>query len=513
MAASLTRLATSLAFAIGLAWHRDLHAQAVRGVVTQLDGRSPVAGAVVAAITVAGVIEAQTLTDTHGRYDLAVRSGRYRLRVLRIGYQPYVSEDFDVAQIDTTSKDLALPDSRLVLDTVRTVATDGCRAPSDGSATLVALWEQARGALSALRLTEQRSRLQMRVLSISGSVDMNGGTPSVDSLSTRDLIVNRLFGTTSADTLAREGYIRLDSAGRVRYEVPTADVLLSDSFLEAHCFELQAAPRSEPRWIGIRFAPKHENDDVSDIRGVLWLDRGTAALRRLEFEYTRSRFFTSLLCGHIAGEQRCMSNITRGRGSGGSANFRRLVDGGWLISDWTVRTPAESLQYTRMRNGQRVTGPGLVPCNRGVDCIRPYGPSVRVSTSMGQVVLVRLGADTLYANDSAAKRLENLHRLRAGRRPAGMEGVVTDDNGIALAGAVVQTSDPVRTVVTDSAGRFALGLLPVTNLQFRVRCAGYRSVSLAVPLLPDSTRRVRITLPAQDTSGSVRETRTACEQR
>jgi hypothetical protein len=61
---------------------------------------------------------------------------------------------------------------------------------------------------------------------------------------------------------------------------------------------------------------------VTDIEGVIWVDRTTAELQRLEFKYRRVPF-----------------DLVRGEYSG-FAEFHRLEGGAWIIGRWRLTTPA-----------------------------------------------------------------------------------------------------------------------------------------------------------------------------
>ena len=59
----------------------------------------------------------------------------------------------------------------------------------------------------------------------------------------------------------------------------------------------------------------------ADIRGVLWLDRASAELRRLDFAYTR------------------VPKWAHGRDAFGQLGFAPLPGGGWIVQRWVLRVP------------------------------------------------------------------------------------------------------------------------------------------------------------------------------
>ena len=66
--------------------------------------------------------------------------------------------------------------------------------------------------------------------------------------------------------------------GDLQYSAPDARVLLSDEFLDTHCFRIAEAQNGDGR-IGLAFEPL-EDSPLRDIEGVLWIDRSTAMLSR-----------------------------------------------------------------------------------------------------------------------------------------------------------------------------------------------------------------------------------------
>jgi hypothetical protein len=96
-------------------------------------------------------------------------------------------------------------------------------------------------------------------------------------------------------------------------------VLLSDAFLDGHCFEL-TEHESRPELIGLAFRPLSRSRQA-DIQGVLWLDRPSSELRYLEFSYTNLPY------------------LVESPFIGGRVEFDRLQDGPWIVRSWRIRVP------------------------------------------------------------------------------------------------------------------------------------------------------------------------------
>jgi hypothetical protein len=130
------------------------------------------------------------------------------------------------------------------------------------------------------------------------------------------------FKSRPAAELDSIGYVVSDTSGTTYY-APDADVLLSETFARSHCFHLVEPARSAgaTNLIGVAFEPTRDRREKYDIQGTLWLDRGNAELKSLEFHYTH------------------LPDVVMDAEPGGRVEFLRLSDGHWLVSQWSVRMP------------------------------------------------------------------------------------------------------------------------------------------------------------------------------
>ncbi|MCK5489899.1 MAG: hypothetical protein KAI98_07915, partial [Gemmatimonadetes bacterium] len=126
--------------------------------------------------------------------------------------------------------------------------------------------------------------------------------------------------------LEEHGYAREAEEGTYFYG-PDGEVLLSDQFLDSHCFRYRTG--DDDIVVGLAFEPVRQVDDRVDVDGVLWLNRETSQLRTLEFRYT--------------GIER-PTHLGTGPGPYGQMEFDQLPDGGWIVRDWWIRTPTGSRQ-------------------------------------------------------------------------------------------------------------------------------------------------------------------------
>ena len=401
---------------------------------------------------------------------------------------------------------------------VTTRERSDCELAGRDADTFLELWEQARGALTATRLSEQTGSLDVQLVRIDGRVDAmkyhepeTAGMPApeIDSLHAREWMSDGAFPAAAAETLLAKGYVRRRAGGGTVYDVPTAKTLLSDDFLPHHCFSVVGPPRGYPEWIGIGFVPRAPRASLVDLAGILWLDRSSAELRRLEFEYTNMAPEDHELCEGDPPQdplrRRCEHFAEKGAnrfGIGGDADFRRLGSGEWLIVRWAIRTLSgefnsrPSPRKTRLGhpNEQCFSKPVPMFVAKPGDCVNVFWPVPRlsvVSTAIGR--LMRAGGE-IYRDDSSLALIGAVASKQAGKHPAHLDGVITDPGGRPLLNAIVQIENPGRVGITDSLGVFRIRTLPPEPVILSVRCRGYQPVRFRVPLLPDSTRRVSVAL-------------------
>jgi hypothetical protein len=184
------------------------------------------------------------------------------------------------------------------------------------------------------------------------------------------------------------------------YYAPDAEVLLSDSFLATHCFEVRLGRGDATGLVGLAFTPARGRRLV-DVSGVLWLDRATAELRALEFEY-----------------ENLPSDLRAGPAEG-RVEFLRIPSGPWIVRDWVIRMPIVSM--TRAFHG------GL---ESRLQVVRETG---------GRVIEIRaVDGPAIYSGDQAV-----------------ITGIVLDSTtGSPLANAVVAILGTSYTATTNAVGRF-----------------------------------------------------------
>ncbi|WP_309668881.1 carboxypeptidase regulatory-like domain-containing protein [Gemmatimonas sp.] len=353
-----------------------LQAQLVRGTVLDRDGATPAAAVIVLLENGTGQVVARTLSDARGafRFQLPTPVARYRLRALRVGYAPTDGPTIGpfgnpVEEIPLMPFTLSL--AAVALPTVSVRGRDDCRTSSADGQLVARVWEEGRKALMASQLASSDSPLNAEWIEYDRTLDSAGVRVREQSVRTTRSVTTRAFRSAPAESLATHGYVVDRDDGTV-YHAPDAEVMLSDAFTNGHCFRLEPPTDSAPEQIGVAFRPVSDNDRRRDITGVLWLDRASSELRRIEYRYTGLPAF-----------------VERAR-PGGTVEFLRLGAGQWMVQRWHVRMPILARRDNQTSVGRRrvlITTSGVV--------VRA------LQVSGGEVTRVTQGERTVFRGEGA----------------------------------------------------------------------------------------------------------------
>lgn len=389
-----------------------LAAQSARGVVVDA-AQTPVAGVLVLLLDDAAREVARALTNERGEYRIvAPGAGTYRIRTMRIGFRPTTSDPIQLAAGQDAVRQLALADVQISLDTMRVIGRNACSVRPDTAAATYALWEQVRTALTATQLTTGNRSLNARLVSYQRTLDP-GRRRRVLRQTAEVLtgLTSRPWNSLSADSLRKVGYVVDGVDGQTAFYAPDIGVLLSESFIEDHCFRI--APASDVKRIGIAFEPTRERRNVAEIRGTLWLDRATSELRGMDFVYDN------------------LSQHQQTGEPGGQLEFARMRNGAWMISRWNIQMPVLELR------DEVVTGMGGVVGSRARRT-EAFVKEIRVEG--GSLALVMRGGDTLWT-----------------RPPLALSGVVRDSaSGANIVGGLVRLRGTGTETTTDAAGKYSI---------------------------------------------------------
>jgi len=300
----------------------SIEAQAVRGRLLEEGSAVSVVGALVVLQDSAGKRVAQGVSGVEGRYALgAPAAGLYVLRVLRIGYRPFDSR-VRLTAGETVNHAVILTGVALILPEIAVAGTSMCGDRARGDTLSSNLWTQAGTALAITAQTVKSRSLRFETSLENRNIDRLGTTSDVDQLNELNILAWPVR-SPPPDTLLVSGFVEnIDDVvvGPTWYG-PDAEFLLSEPFFSGHCFWAVPPSAVTPAgWVGLAFEPGMK-DQRSDIRGTLWLDRESAQLRRLDFQYTR------------------VPKWARGFEAGGVLVFAPLPGGGWIVQRWMLRVP------------------------------------------------------------------------------------------------------------------------------------------------------------------------------
>jgi len=412
----------TLALALVLFPPSHLSGQIVRGQVLEAGEGNPVSGAFIVLLDEAGKRRAAVLADSLGFFILrAPGAGRYTLRVERIGFAATSSSAFDLEKDQTHRERIPVPIEPISLEGITASGTGRCRTPRKVGAETSVLWEEARKALSIsewVRSDRGVPYQTMRWERRRHLLDL-----SIDEQNTflKSGYGRSAFRSEDVQNLSSEGYVRHLGDGSYEYFGPDAASLLSDDFLDTHCFTIRDPDSGETGLVGLGFEPI-PGHDPPDIAGVLWLDRSTAELRFLEFTFTRHLHPTAVPLDPF----------------GGRVEFRRLANGVWIVDHWWLRMPL-------FPQNQRWAGPraGEPPPRWERDrLMAAFRAGLNVWEEGGRVQFFRKPSERT-----------------SGR--ASVEGIVYDSTRTRpLRGATVFLTGTRHATQTDLRGRFVLNGIP-----------------------------------------------------
>jgi hypothetical protein len=429
-----------------------LQAQTLRGRLVESAGGAPIKGAFVLLYPATGDASPEApafdaaLTAADGRFTLsAPRPGAYRLRVDRIGYQSHLAGPFEVAAAGVVETTIAIPVAPIEIPAITARVESPCEIDASTSERFGGVWEEARKALATALWSEREG-----IYRITATTYERVMYPQQRIVDSRDRVRDGLrrdspyLGLSAAD-LDRLGYVQFERDA-VRFYAPDAEALLSDVFLEGHCFRLVPGERENlPGWIGLAFEPIRGRR-IADVEGVIWIDRATSELRRLDLGYTGI-------------PDRLARHLPEGR-----IEFESLPTGAWIIRRWWIRAPLVAPTEPYDLVGHTVTG----------------GEVTRIATPSDETIAT-WGAEAIV-------------------RPGGvLSGIVTTPTGRALPDAVV-SAGTVRQAV-DEEGRFRIEGLTAGRYRLRfttprLSALGWASSPLVVELLEDGATELTFVAPS-----------------
>ncbi|MDB4950414.1 MAG: hypothetical protein JWM27_3063 [Gemmatimonadetes bacterium] len=430
-----------------------LAAQTVHGTLADAATGVGVRGATVVLVDAQGRSAVAAVTGARGAFVLrATAAGRYSLRAERVGFVATLSPAFALAAGETVERTLAADPRRVMLEAISVTSRARCRVRPGAGEAAAAVWEEARKALNGARTAADQRLLRYGLRRYRRVLDPKTLTVTAEETRTIEGWSGNPFVAADPARLAEKGFMVADGDSLL-YFAPDAGVLLSDAFLDTHCFRVQTAASEHPGWIGLAFEPVRDGGRA-DVAGVLWVDRASAELRSIDYRYT------SLPAGRRAEEV-----------AGGAIELRRLPAGSWIVSRWHIRMPRMS-----------------------VSALRP-DPSLPLNPRPITVAaLVEEGGEIAEVADESGRTL-------ASERGATLSGTVYDSTASKpLAGARVSLDGTPYAAAADSGGAFVLAGVPdgAYTLSFwsaRLDSMGFVPRPVPVTLARTAAARVELAVP------------------
>lgn len=428
--------------------------QVVQGQLLSRADQEPVEGALVLLFSVDGDEVGGYLTNAAGRFRLRAQGpGRFFLRAERIGYETSESDTLSLSRGQTLNISLETSFAPIALEELRVEGEHRCVVRPEEGVMLSNLWEEARKALTVQEWTDREGLYRFQMETWDRELDVLGielGTPNrqVTTVVQRSPIRTEL----TPEELMAIGFIQAGEAGphHYIYHGPDAAVLLSDEFLDTHCFRL-ALDDEKPGMVGLSFEPVRKKQ-TPDILGTLWLDLHSARLDFLEYGYDWAPW-------------------PEARGAAkGRIEFESLPSGAWIVRRYWIRMP-------RM----------------GIDSSHPPDAVASGIKLLG-----------LKEDGGEITRITRIHETGTHPPPAGvLVGEVWDTLRAApMAGAVISLSGTSHRTSADAQGRFVMEGLPegVFTTFFthpRLDSAGVTLPGIDVELAPFETTTLQLGAPSK----------------
>ncbi|HMS03760.1 MAG TPA: hypothetical protein PKE51_12325, partial [Gemmatimonadaceae bacterium] len=322
--------------------------------------------------------------------------------------------------------------------TLQTRSNNRCPVDPRNARRVARLFADARTALVASQLASvdgrPRSRFRVTTTEWNAREDRLLGVRTVEAVADS----TNPFRSVPADSLALIGFVTIEPDRSTVWRAPDAAVLTDDAFLAEYCLTLVEDDSSGQDRIGVGFRPARNRSDIVQIEGVLWLDRATSRLRRLDFGYVGLSYFM------------------RDAAPRGHLRFTQLPEGPWLVHEWALRMPVIARRVALVRD-EVLTGASL----RGITELHAEVLDVAVGARRRYTV----GAAD-WVNDSGAVMSAAIDEPSLTSCPAERGTVIGTVRG-ADATPLRDVSVRVRlldrpdraeaaSATTDSAGRFVL---------------------------------------------------------
>jgi len=326
--AKLRALFRSLLAAVGLVAVSGMagRAQTITVQVVEDVAGAPIPGALISIAPAGEAFGEERMADESGiRIFTVPRAGEYTIRVRRIGFAATTQRVALTAQTGTQTATVRVAPVSIVLPAVAVTAT-GCERRGEDAAHLAVVHDEVSKSLISAKLSAQQARERTMALRFRRELGNDGRQRTGESTYVQ-VNAARPYVARSTAALLRDGFVVSDEDGW-RFYGPDPELLLSEQFLQTHCFYLTQGTGRQSGRIGLAFEPVRGRTDPG-IAGTLWVDRATSELREAEYRYVN------------------LPRQVRSRSAGGHLRFGRLASGRWRIEEWVIRMPLMALSLSR----------------------------------------------------------------------------------------------------------------------------------------------------------------------
>ena len=400
-------------------------AQIIRGQLLEEEFGTPIEAAFLVLRDESGADVAATLTNEAGRFVIeAPGAGLYTIRAERIGYESFATRELLIEDDQTIEYRLTMPVRPVYLDALSVEGERQCEVRPAEGLRVARVWEEARKALTAAAWTEEQQTFRFTTRMHRTTLDPRTLRVLEEEAEILSGLSANPFRALPVEELASVGYVRRLSDEVNEYYAPDAHVLLSERFMDDHCFHVVEGIGATAGMVGLRFEPLLR-DERTDVSGVLWLNATDAQLQFLEYGYENQPIGLD-------------SDL-----AGGRVEFRMLPGGAWIVENWYIRMPVVET-ITRWEN------------------VGPPGPARRQELRRENrlAAVLEEGGEVLVVADPGGNVTLGVGRGRPGR--GALQGVVFDStSNEPLAGATVSLVGTNRRAVADQDGRYVLSDVPV----------------------------------------------------
>lgn len=304
---------------------QPLSAQTVQGELVEQGTGEPINGALIVLLDEGEEQHGGALTGENGQFTLrAPAPGRYTLRAERIGYMSTASPVLTLEAGQTLEYRMVAQEEAIDLGGIIVEGERRCEIRPEEGLRTHQLWEEARKALNAAAWTQDQRLFKYDLVLYERELDLESLRVQSERTRSSSGFSDNPFVSIPVEELAEHGYVQ-NFRDSTLYHAPDAHILLSDLFLDNHCFQVREGGGEEEGLVGLAFEPVRERGQP-DVRGVLWLDEQTAELRFLDYHYTGLR----------------MEGPTDE--VGGRVEFERLPTGAWIVRRWRIRMPTKEIR-------------------------------------------------------------------------------------------------------------------------------------------------------------------------